>query len=114
MTVIRPRPTVWEQRDRELCAQNALWERQDELNVRLALEPDSHRQHEILAELDDTYEIVAARGWQTEWERRGSAVPDTVFAEAPVPEHLQFRPQPLAFRPEEKHQEQIELELELH
>ncbi|MGN2642470.1 hypothetical protein ACTD5D_41115 [Nocardia takedensis] len=114
MTIIGPRlgsPAWYAERQR---AQNALWQRQDALNVALALEPDPQRQHEILAALDDTYEEVAARGWQTDWERRGSAVPDTVFADAPVPEHLQFRSHPLAPQSRlQENQDQVELELEL-
>ncbi|MEV0344047.1 hypothetical protein AB0H49_34060 [Nocardia sp. NPDC050713] len=113
--VINPRPPQWDAREEEICAQNALWTEQERLYIALALETDPTRQQEILAELDCTYQEVAERDWQTDWERRGAAVPDIVFADPPVPEHLRFRPQPLALKPRaEENQEQIELELELH
>lgn len=114
--LIRPRPTAWDAREVELCAENALWEEQDRLNVALALETDAQRQEEILARLDSTYREIAEHGWHHDWERRSYALPDAAFAVPEVPEHLRFPRvvcEPLA-ESTEQDEEEIELELELH
>ncbi|WP_280460879.1 hypothetical protein [Nocardia carnea] len=107
--VIQPRPTQWEARDEQVCAQNALWAEQERLYTVLALESDPERQDAILAELDGTYQEVAQHGWQTEWERRSYAIPDAPFSPPTVlePFGLTELPKPIAYP-------QLELVLELH
>lgn len=107
--VIQPRPPQWEDRDEQVCAQNALWAEQERMYMALALESDPERQDVILAELDGTYQEVARHGWQTEWERRSYAIPDAPFSQTtvPVPFGLTELPEPIAHP-------QLELVLELH
>lgn len=115
--VIRPRIAAWEAREAELCEENALWEEQERLYVAMAIATDPDRQSQILEKLDATYELVAQRGWQADWERRSYAVPDAQFSDRPVPEHLRF-PRTACLPAEEpaevEEEDQIELELELH
>jgi len=105
--VIPPLPQ-WGISSDDVQTQNALWEKQERLYTKLALEPEVERQQVVLEQLDGTYREVADHGWQAEWERRSYAMPDEPFRQPTIQESFGGGAGVAVEEP------QLELELELH